>query len=204
MRVGIRYFLLLSRKTRNSLGRVLGYVFEARIGGALAGAVTGVVVAILLLVLVNPQTIEELTEDLLRWQLGRYGIPPEEVEKALEQAMEVVTASLAIAPLTGVIQQTLLGALFGLLKGFLTLRFRMGRVYAALVTGAAYAAVLGAIPLIVVNLLYPDLLRVVSKHLPNFPLLSLVPVTVFITTLTVFSSISGPWTRVTEAKPREY
>jgi len=182
------------------LGTYQKHVLE----GALAGVVTGVAVAALLLLLVEPQALEGAVEGVLRWQMERYGVPPSEVEEAVKQVVGVVRASLAIAPLAYVIQYTLLGALFGLLKGFLSTRLKLGSIYAALATGAIYVTLLGAIPLVAVGLLYPELLEVVARYLPNYQLLTLAPAATFTVALVAFSTARGPWTRITEAKPREY
>jgi len=172
--------------------------------GALAGVVTGVAVAALFLLLVEPQALEGAVEEVLRWQIERYGVPPSEVEEVVKQVVEVVKILLAIAPLAYVLQYTLLGALFGLLKGFLNIRLKLRSLYAALATGAIYVTLLGAIPLVAVSLLYPELLEVVARYIPNYQLLTLAPAAIFTVALTVFSAARGPWTRITEAKPREY
>ncbi len=172
--------------------------------GALAGVVTGVAVATLFLLLVEPQALEGAVEEVLRRQMERYGVPLSEVEEAVKQVVWVVRVSLAIAPLTFVLQYTLLGALFGLLKGFLSIKLKVGGLYAALATGATYVALLAAIPLVAATLLYPELLEVVARYLPNYQLLTLAPAAVFTVALAAFSTARGPWTRITEARPREY
>jgi len=171
--------------------------------GAIAGAVTGIAVAVLLL-LVEPQGLEGMIEELLRQQIKGYGLALSEVEEVVKQVTGLVRTILAIAPIAYVLQYTLLGALFGLLKGFLNLRLNLGRVCAALATGATYAVLLGVTPLVALSRLYPELVGVIAKYLPNFQLLALAPAAIFTVALVVISATRGPWTRVAEAKPKEY
>ena len=141
--------------------------------GALAGLIAAIPLAVLTLVVVGP-AYPAMVEDLVRYQLSR-SLPPEYVEETLEEVLgrvgPLLSGILAASPLLVALQQALLGAVFGLLKGFLRLRLGLGEAASVFLTGLAYLLLLGVVPVVGMELLQPELLGIVGAHVGNVYLL---------------------------------
>lgn len=169
--------------------------------GVFAGIITGIAVAVMV-ALIPTDALGSLTEELVRHQLPT-SLPPEEVEKVIESIKEMTQVALRIAPIAQIIQYILVGALFGLLKGALRNKLKLGEAVSAIVTGFIHILVLGVVPITVLSALMPELADMFTKNLNlNLYLAVLLPGVVFTASITLVSLLKGPWSRLIEAKPK--
>lgn len=161
----------------------------------LAGFITGLLVSVLTLALVPVDMLEELAEEVVKKQIPPE-VPADEVEKALENLRKTIRTLYWITPLSSLFQYSLLGALFGLVKGAFREKFKLGELWSALLTGSLYSTLMGFLSLLALHLLV---------DLSEYPVLALivaVSATTYTTLLILFSTRRGPWSRIAEAKPK--
>lgn len=174
--------------------------------GALAGLILAIPLSILATVLMG-QLYPDALEEILRYQLSR-SLPPEYIEEALRQAMGSLEATLnvirVLTPLLTMFQQVLLGAIFGLLKGFLRLRLGLGEALSTIISGLTYVLLLGIAPVAILELTQPELLRILKTYVGNPYLLAVLPGTFFTVSLVLVSYASWIRRRVVESSPKEF
>lgn len=166
--------------------------------GVIAGLITGVVAAVLML-LVLSESLESLAEELVRQQLAT--LPPEEVERAVKSVKEVTRVALRIAPVAQVFQHLLIGALFGLVKGALRNKLRLGEAASALVAGVLYTLCLGVVPVVALLTIMAELENAISRYFSLY-VATLLSGTVFTASIILVSVVRGPWSRFVDAKPK--
>ncbi|MEM0361812.1 MAG: hypothetical protein QXH57_05245 [Sulfolobales archaeon] len=169
--------------------------------GVLAGLMTGVAVCVIFFLLFP--TIEGIITSLLREQLLRQ-LPPDKVEEVLKNAESTINLILTIAPVIQIIQYLILGAIFGVLQGFYSLRFGLSDVKSAIASGITYVVILHVLPLIIVALALREVFEVlVSSGEYLVYMTVLVPGTLFTTSLVLVSLGGGSFSKFVEAEPRQ-
>lgn len=163
--------------------------------GALAGLVTGFIVGFLAFMLVSAELIEELVGDVIRAQIPPE-VPPSEVEAIIEDTKRFIRSLTWLTPLTSTLQYTLIGTLLGLVKGALRYKLKFSEAASALLTEFIYISLISAIYMVLL-LQLGDLLK--------YGVLVVLNATsglTFTILLLLFSVRKGPWSRITNAKPK--
>ena len=140
---------------------------------------------------------EDFIRDVVTAQLSSYGAPPEAIEEAVRAVQPMAAVLPYLIPVSVALNSAIIGALFGMLHSYLT--HRTGRkVLAALITGGAHAAIVGAG---VATIQVERLWGVMSKYVNPYALLT--PAIAYLAALTLFST-KGPWERLADTTPSKY
>lgn len=140
---------------------------------------------------------EDFMRDLITAQLASQGVPQEVIDEAIKAVQPIAAALPYLIPISVILNSAIMGALFGLLYSHLINRLGK-KITAALITGAAHAALVGA----GISVIYiQGLWEVMSKYISPYALLT--PAIAYLVALTVFST-KGPWERLADATPSKY
>lgn len=168
--------------------------------GVLAGLMTGVAVCVIYLLFFP--TVEGIISSLLRNQLLRQ-LPPDKVEEVLKNIEPTMNLILTIAPIAQIIQYLILGAIFGVLQGFYSLRFGLSDVKSAIASGVTYTITLNVLPLIIASITLREVFEVLLSSGGHFIYMAvLVPGMLFTALLVLVSMDGGIFSRFVEAEPK--
>ncbi|MEM2157850.1 MAG: hypothetical protein QW596_04595 [Sulfolobales archaeon] len=167
--------------------------------GVIAGLITGLFMCLTFILLKS--MIEDLIYTILMHQLTQQ-VPPDKLEEILSNIKPTIHVILMIAPVAQVIQYIMLGAVFGLLQGFICVRFRLHEMKSAIVAGITYLLILSIMPLMIVSSLMPEIFESVGGVDKNFIyLISLFQGIVFLTSLIIVNYGKGFISKFINAKP---
>ena len=139
----------------------------------------------------------DFLRDVVTAALINQGAPQEAIDEAVKAVQPIANILPYLIPVSIILNSALIGALFGMLYSYLI--SRTGRkTVAALLTGAAYAALNG----LGLALIYTEgVLDVMSKYVPPYALVT--PAIAYLAALTLFST-KGPWEKLADATPSKY
>jgi len=167
--------------------------------GVIAGLVTGVITSVIYLLLILP-IMTELVEVIVHLRIPQ-NIPTKELKELISNIEGMINNLTPIVPITQIIQQLILGSLFGVLQGFLTLRLKLKELNSALITGLTYMFILNLIPLILIQNLTPELMELLVKHLGfNTYLILTSPGITFTVSLIILSISKKFWSKLMTPK----
>ncbi len=167
--------------------------------GVIAGLITGIITSIIYLLLILP-IIPELIEATIYSRIPQ-NIPTEELEKLISSIRGMINNLKPIIPIVQIIQQLILGSLFGVLQGFLILRLKLKELNSALITGLTYILILSLIPLILIRDLTPEVIELLTKYLGfNTYLVITSPGITFTVSITLLSMAKGFWSKLITPK----
>lgn len=169
--------------------------------GVLAGLITSIAVCVIFFLL-SP-TVEGIISSLLRDQLLRQ-LPLDKVEEVLKNIESAMNLILTIAPIALIIQYLILGAIFGVLQGFYSLRFGLSDVKSAIASGITYMITLHVLPLIITALTLREVFEVLVSSGGYFIYVAvLAPGALFTVLLVLVSMNGGVFSRFVEAEPKQ-
>lgn len=154
----------------------------------------------LVLIVVTP-SLEDMVRDIVMHSLPR-DLPPSAIEEVVRSTLGITRVAVLIAPVAEVIQYVLIGAVFGLVKGVFRVKLKLDEVTSAITAGVLHILLLGILPILILFTLYTEIVEVISKYF-NLHLAVAVPGVVFTLAIVLISSLRGPWTKLTEARPKE-
>ncbi len=139
----------------------------------------------------------DFLRDVVAAQLTSQGAPQEAIDEAVKAVQPMAAILPYLIPVSVVLNSAIIGALFGMLYSFIIDRTGR-RVLAALITGAAHAALIGAG---LAALQVEGLMSVFTEYVPMPALLA--SAAVYAVALLIFSR-GGPWEGFAEGRPSRY
>ena len=135
--------------------------------------------------------------DVVAAQLTNQGAPQEAIDEAVKAIQPMAAILPYLIPVSVVLNSAIIGALFGMLYSYIIDRTGR-RELAALITGAAHAALVGAG---LAAIQAEGIMGVFTKYVPMPALLT--PAAVYAAALLIFSR-GGPWEGFAEGRPSRY
>jgi len=148
------------------------------------------------------QIMIELVDEISSLMTSIYGVPYDLIH---EQLSQIISIANFVAPIIYPVQYSLIGALFGLLQQYLMTRLKTSLLKSIMLAGVVYALFLGVVPILTIQFIQDPLLTAILRKLGfSIYVYSVMPAALFTLFLYIIHFIRGPWSKVLEAKPKEY